>query len=1086
MSLAIVQTKEEALVGADVIDALHRAVRESGSALLLVPSFAVALDAQRELARIRGLAMAVTTTTPSAWLKERWEVWGDGRAIAGRVELVVFAREVLREATEDELGPIQMSEGMVQVLGQMAGSMLPWLPLDANGEPLREECESAHLTHAERCLLRLAGKLGTKLANKGYVSSAEVSKLVPAVLADAGAKVVPVVAAGFASMGRSDKDLLRALASLTQVTLVGTVIDTPASQEARDLLSWFGEPIAGSVDDGLAVVAQDKHLDALAHTLFTGKTMDPLPDGPVELLLAAGPVAEAELVAERVHQLVREGARSVVVSAPNMDRVRRELFSKLAAREVPTRIETSRSLLDCPSAQAFFSFAHTIALLAELDATWPEPVDGLEGPLAVLGDMSWWPPRELSDFLLSEISHVGSDQGWRADARWRGNRLLTPGRLLDMMQSERDTSPAVARATAELLRGRIGTAASKLLQPYVMPADGDDAATALAAGEASAVLQAVLRLAGTLREVGVTADPTVPGAVSLSELVETCEWAAMGMSVVTRVQTDGAVTRAEASAWEQFAPSVSEPIAGKPKDIPGKDCLVRVMSPWQVASLAPGSADALVACGLTTNESPISAGEDLLKALSEQLGIEPEANPMARARAQFYRMVRVPRRRLVLERALHDSDAKATYPSVMLSELLSVYGIEPTGGFKEPVLPVEQRGETRLGENLSPRGENPSVRVADDPAPSGLLTSASKGCVFVPQDGSEQLPGGKPILSASQIETYLDCPYKWFSLRRLRLGTVDAGHGGMEMGTFAHRVLEVTHREVLARALEAERPGVDRDVLLAAIEADPARHVAGSRVDQANLEDVLLTLDLEFDLHQQHMYMVRRPRVEQQLLVAHNSAERAQEDKLHEDLRSCMDYQTRILAGFEPRLFEWSFGRRGNLVEYAGAYFTGTVDRIDVNPHGHAVIVDYKHKSPSGFVNEYDALQDGVLEGTSLPNRVQSLIYAQVVRRAFEGRLHLAGTVYLSTKSPHALAGAADENVVDLVFGKVSPQRMPKVCVPRDIWGGSGMDSLLDRTEELVAEQVEQMLAGNVEARPRDKRSCDYCPVMQCERRMAR
>ena len=157
-----------------------------------------------------------------------------------------------------------------------------------------------------------------------------------------------------------------------------------------------------------------------------------------------------------------------------------------------------------------------------------------------------------------------------------------------------------------------------------------------------------------------------------------------------------------------------------------------------------------------------------------------------------------------------------------------------------------------------------------------------------------------------------------------------------------------------------------------------------------------------------------------------------------------------------------------------------------MSPHGTAVIIDYKHKSPGGFNAEYDALQDGVLEGEQLPNRVQSLIYAQVVRRAFAGKLHLAGTVYLSTKGDHALAGAADENVADLVFGKVSSRRAPRVCVPRAQDGSSGMDALLDRTEELVAREVEQMLAGNVEARPRDARSCDFCPVMQCERRRAR
>lgn len=1084
MSLAVVRTNQEAHLNTCVLEALYEGVERQGSAVLLVPSFSVGLEVQRELAHTRGLAMAVTTTTPIAWLKERWEVWGDGRAIAGSVELVVLAREVLREATAEERGPIEPSAGVDNVLARMADSFLPWLPLDDTGGLLEARCNDAGLTRAERCLLCLVGKLRTKLAERGYVSTAEVAVLVPKILADAGAAVPAVVVTGFTSMDRRVRELLRALSGLTQVTLVGVDVGTPASQQTCELLSWFGVDVTDASDAGcqsMATAAQDERLVQLSRALFTGRALDLSSDGPVRLLEAAGPVAEAELVAQQVCQLASEGAQSIVVSVPDAARARRELVPKLLARGVPTKVEFSRSMLDCPSAQAFFSFAHMVAELDELCATWPQPVEGLEGPLTQLGDMSWWPPRELSDFLLSEISHVGAQQGWRADVRWRGNRLLTPARLLDMLQSERDTSGPVARATAELLRGRIGTAASKLLQPYVMAAGPSVQQSQIGASEAAAVLQAILRLAGTLREVGLTADPSVQGHVSLVELVETCEWAAMGMSIVSRVQSDGTSVSEPAQEGESLATPSEQAHA----QAGGPACLVHIMGPGQVSALPPASVDALVACGLTTNESPIASGEDLIRSLAEQLGIEPEANPMAQARAQFFGMVRAPRHTLVLERALHDADAKVAYPSVMLSELMTACG-QGSSGSQGAGLPTVKRGETLLGENLSSSGKAPKRAATCDPAPAGRLTQASRGLVFVPQEGSDRLPDGKPVLSASQIETYLDCPYKWFSLRRLRLGTVDAGHGGMEMGTFAHRVLEVTHRELLARALEAEGTGASRDELLAAIEADPARHVPGSRVGQDNLDAAQAALELEFDLHQQHMYMVKRPRVEQQLLVAHTSAERAQEDTLREDLRSCMQYQTRILEGFEPRMFEWSFGRRGNLVEYAGAYFTGTVDRIDVNPHGSAVIIDYKHKSPVGFANEYDALQEGVLAGEALPNRVQSLIYAQVVRRAFEGGLHLAGTVYLSTKSPHALAGAADENVVDQVFGKVSSRRLPKVAVPRDAAGGSGMDALLDRTEELVAQQVEQMLAGNVEARPRDKGSCDFCPVMQCERRMAR
>lgn len=107
-----------------------------------------------------------------------------------------------------------------------------------------------------------------------------------------------------------------------------------------------------------------------------------------------------------------------------------------------------------------------------------------------------------------------------------------------------------------------------------------------------------------------------------------------------------------------------------------------------------------------------------------------------------------------------------------------------------------------------------------------------------------------PLLSASQIESYLECPYKWFSLRRLRLHDADALFSGAETGTFAHRVLEVTHRNLLARAvqraagfdalsriedsepegMQAKAYAEEAERLVLAAQADPAARVPGSRV----------------------------------------------------------------------------------------------------------------------------------------------------------------------------------------------------------------------------------------------------------------
>ena len=1054
MALRVVGTEAEILASTPLREAVQCGLALQSSVLVLVPSFKHALQLQRELAK-DDVGLGVTVTTPKAWVRERWEAWGDGRAIASSTVLSVLAYELLRRGGGER--GLELSSGMVHLLTSMVGQALPWLPRMGDGSVDAAACRAAGLTDAETELVSLALRLGALLQEHGYLAVAEASTLVPGLLEDAGVALPAVVCAGFSSMTHSDRQLVEQLGRLTDLCFVARVGEGPAYDAARTLASSFGPIEQRAASNAERVAERVKGLRELRELLFSHETLKPSAVGPVSLLLASGPRAEAELVAcavcDEAHAPSAGGG--VVVVVPDVERARRELVPKLVARGVSVRMTRRQPLRSCAAAVAFLQYAQAVARLAQLTREWPKPVEGIDGPLAQLGSMDWWPPSEIVDFLLSDLARMEPSRAWALDARWRGNRLLTPQQVLDALQSERVVSGVVARATTELLRGHIGTAAARLLASRLGQDEGH-ANEASASDEAAAALQSLAQLATTVRNLNVLADVDRTSAAWLVELVRLFVWSADGVGVVVREEHGTA----------------------------NGPC-VRIVSAEEATALPAGSADVVVACGLTTVESPVGATDDLLTSLLALLGIEPMPDPMAQARARFHALVSLPKQRLVLERALHDADAKLAYPSVMLGELLSVYGIRPQTEPDEIPLPVVRRAETDLGANLAPMGKSPQPQLPNNPAPEGSLTERSRELVLVPQEGSERLPDDRPILSASQVETYLDCPYKWFSLRRLRLGTVDAGHSNMEMGTFAHRVLEVTHGELLARALERANPGVSRAELLERIALNPVCRVEGSRVTEQTLAEAQALLDAEFELHSQHMRMVKNPRPAQQVLIPHNVSEEEQEARLHGDLRSAMAYQLDVLAGFEPRLFEWGFGKHGNLVPYAGAYFTGTVDRVDVSPHGTAVIIDYKHKSPAGFASEYDAIQDGVLEGEALPRRVQSLIYAQVVRRAFGERLRLVGTVYLSTKAPHALAGAADAACVEQVFGKLSSRRLPRVSVPAQD-GKPGMYGLLDRTEELVAQAVARMLEGDVEARPRDAASCDFCPVMHCERRVAR
>jgi hypothetical protein len=114
------------------------------------------------------------------------------------------------------------------------------------------------------------------------------------------------------------------------------------------------------------------------------------------------------------------------------------------------------------------------------------------------------------------------------------------------------------------------------------------------------------------------------------------------------------------------------------------------------------------------------------------------------------------------------------------------------------------------------------------------------------------------------------------------------------------------------------------------------------------------------------------------------------------------------------------------------------------------------------------------------------------VRRSHP-ELTVKASLYLSTRGEeHTLSGAVDANLADRVFGSHEPSSrgLEAMAVPGGASFGceesTGMDALLDATEQRIAEQVENMVAGHVEANPIDATSCAFCPVMKCEKRMSK
>jgi hypothetical protein len=1056
VSLHILITEEEGSVPASVTKALREALSADGRAILLMPSFEEALSAQRFFAD-ENMGLGISCLTPSAWVSQSWEVWGDGRHIIGEAPRRTLIHKVLNSSNDLATNP-----GTVELLCRLVSRALPWL---------KEMSSCAKLTAAESKLLDQADSYACELRAHNMLEECEADVLIAEILGAQTITLPKIALVGFNKLTRAQRELICGLAGQTAVIFSSQIsVGSAAAQPLFTVKSLTKDAKTAGVEvyqaqepsETKVTSLRTPELQRLRSSLFETHMTKPMaPTGAVRIVLPAGPLSEARSIVQEIEKTT-SADDDVVIAVADVRRAWRELAPKFACCGKNVQVQARIPFKELESGRAFLEFINEASRLVELVDMWPPSEKVAEGTKVNLGDMSWWPPRELTDFLLSDMAHMPIDRAYRLDASWRANRLLTPAAVLADLMAEKKSSASVAQATRELLRGRIGSAAAKLLMPYAAGQKSLDAEDAdavdlsdlsLSAAETSAVLTQVMSTAKDLRDMGLVTDLREPGALDL------CETA----NIFTDVLSHAVVSL-------RFRTHVGQ---GRP---------IRLMDQLTAAHLPASSADAVLICGLSSEETSIPRDIELADELLSRIGVEPNYDLLAPIRADFARLIAVPRTHLSLERVLKTSDGADAYSAVVLIELLACYGIE--GGTSPSKLYQNvsvlfgkdaslSLSETDICKNISD-SQSLSQKTRDDvPSAAGKIKASLRSFVVVTPEGMTKQDDPRPLLSASQIETYLECPYKWFSLRRLHLGDADAGFSGAEMGTFAHRVLEVVHTQLAEEGFDVH--------------------------EEAGLARAHELLNLEFCDHLRHQYLLASAsRSQPQALIPHTSQQLGRLNGLKNDLDSLLDYEAGLLSGFKPCLFEWGFGRKDDVVSYAGARLVGSIDRVDVDEHGLAAVIDYKHKGglATDFTKEYDVFPKGgrdVKDAFVLPRRVQSLIYAQVMRRAHP-ELKIVGALYLCTRSSHEIAGAIDGECIERIFAQKSPtsQRLKKICVSRDDDFGlssttqplCGMPALLDACEEAIATHIESMCAGDIEANPTAPDACKYCPVLNCEKRL--
>ena len=1043
MSLLLYKQQTGAFLSNSIQEQLEASLERWGSAQLIVPSSDTVLLVKRQLGAIQELSVGVNVSTFDEWMRDQWKLYGSSDRLLSTTLRKVFFQQILDGMSADELGSLNAGKGTVELLSKLAPEYLT---------ELDHIMASGQLSVGQMSACKVLERYKALLEEKSYV---EVCQCLDYLLQSIPAQGPALVFSRVEDLSEARLKFVRKLSQKREVTFSLYVPEGPAGYAAEQQLELLGGPGCNCrVDAESAPAAKSQELTDLLARVFRAKEGNEVtPSGAVTFLSPLGQLAEAESISRYISQCVESGSKSFVVYTSNPQKVWEALSQKLAAKGIAAHYKRSVRIQDSLAGRAFASLIDAYATLSER-AELEKNID-YQASEHQMGDMSWWPPRSLTDYLISPISGISVERAWMLDKSWRGNRTLYATRVLETLSKAAMSSRLCAETIKSLELGRIGSAAQRIIE-YLSAEASDEQSeaaqskeTLLQNQESLKVMSKIVSSAQELHEAGLKLTPQ-----TLKSFIDLCKDQAVMIHVSNGVKSDIQV-------------------------------LITPVS--QAHSFEPHMFDIVIFQGMDTLNFGVKASDGALQEFVRHASKTPKVSEFARYQRDFYTALTTASTSVAFEKV----EQKDVFNAVALSEVKACY---PKDYAKKTGL---VRGEEEVLVNLLPQASDPE-RVAELPTiESGEIDPKLKNIVVLPRHLTretleQELQGlievsreGLPLLSASQIETYLECPYKWFTQRRIKISQVDTEFAPMQMGTFIHRVLELTHATLLAEALGCDVSEVDLPV-----EPVLLQDVAGSRITSDNLDHAKQVLDTCFaQVWDEQFNNINRASSNE--LIPHSIQERKQVENIRENLKNLLEFEASHFVGYQPRFFELRFGREENVVEYAGAQFTGSIDRVDVNAHGQALIIDYKHKGTNDLKAYSAKLSlDSELSKEILPRHVQSAIYAQIMRKQLtKYKLEPVAAIYLGTKEQKdkpsfALAGMATEAATEHIWNMhPEDKKLRDQAVMVVSQNSAEFADYLDAWENLIAQKVQAMLSGDVRANPCDKDACKYCPVKLCDKR---
>ena len=985
--------------------------------------------------------MGVTVAAFGAWVRDLWELYGDGRTFVSCLEREALLRAACegpaeggcvdpesgkRVQLDGASGRCELAEGSIADDGVAsagagetgalgldrvaAACVAAGVGLPAFNAAVQDAQQGVPagagalegVTCAEVPVLRMIGGYLEQLEQLGLVEPGQAIALLPEllpqrplrVLLEDAAPLTPGQEAFFSACPWMDVEVRAASGSQGPVRApegVRVRFAFPSGQYAWPaLLADIARDALGTAADRGAALA------AAAVPVAAGDSVSRGEDLARETPLADGD-GKCSANGYRDGRSAGAQAAAVVVAAKDPAVLFGRVAPALVRQGHVVALRGRRRFVDTSFGRAICSLRR---FLDEGQAGGVAHIEGYGGIAPT--DVERWDRADLADWALSPFSGMTKKAAFKLDADMRADRTARRSDLCARLRGDNPMFAAMERLALQL----DDQAAAELEAAVRRMTNRSEAWRA----EQLAALRALQRAAGAAKLAGLGADAAF-----------------------------GQVQRLKVNVSRVVAPRGCDGAAlGAP------DVLMTDQN--TAASLGSGSCRVLVAADLTSAAYPAADPEDASRVLLEHLDVKRADSALARMRRAFFALEHAATDQLILERCLNDSSSDPTYPCVVLEEFVDCYRDDPTAteDIDNPYSLPE-----RLQDGMLLRGEDAlcsNDALSDVPAPeaariepplTGAVSSEARSLVVLPR----VLQGGQvldePCLSPSQIESYLECPYKWFAQRRLRLDDLDEGFGPLEMGDFAHNALHSFYKHMSEDLGEAK--------------------VTPQLLPQAR--------ELMADVLARHKALQPHLRQSENRLIPTSQVEHRELAELERKLMDYLDFEAELLPTFAPKYLEYDVAC-GGAVDYAGHKLLGTADRIDVDGEGRCAIIDYK-----GSISGSYAL--GVREEGRL-GKVQALIYAQVVRRTLG--MEPVGALYVCYGRRKMISGAYDGRVIENAH---LPNMRHKDCMCAD----RPFSDVLDETEEAVAAALERMLAGDIRPHPETPEACKWCPVSSCSER---